>query len=86
MMALISQNCNFDKRAVLFHPSKPIPWALGASDETLWKTKEASLGNDLEKLAIPVNIIPTNSACIVNRMIVAQNMKGNHTTFDELYL
>ena len=86
MMAVISQNRNFDRRAVLFHPLGPIPWALGASDETLWKTKDASLGNALEKLTIPVDIIPTNSACIVNRMSVVQNMKGNHTSFDELYL
>ena len=71
-------------RTVLSHPLGPIPWALAASDGTQRKTNKATLGNALEKLAAPVDVIPDNSACIIDGMSVVQKLKGNPRTFDEL--
>ena len=69
---------------VLEHPLGPIPWSLASSDGSIRKTNKAALGKELEKSSSPAEIIPEDSACIIDAMSVIQKVKGNHNTFSDL--
>ena len=84
MMALISQSRRLDMPSVLAHPLGPVPWALASADGTLRKTNKAALGIALEKLADTAEVIPTNSACIIDGMSIVRKTNGNQRTFGEI--
>ena len=84
MMALISQSRHLDMPSVLAHPLGPVLWALASADGTLRKTNKAALGIALEILADTVEVITTNSACIINGMSIVQKTNGNQRTFGEI--
>ena len=83
-MALISQSRRLDMPSVLANPLGPVPWALASTDGTLRKTNKAALGIALEKLADTVEVIPTNSACIIDGMSIVRKTNGNQRAFGEI--
>ena len=77
MMALISQSRRLDMPSVLAHPLGPVPWALASANGTMQKSNKAALGIALEKLADTVEVIPTNSACIIHGMSMVRKTNRN---------
>ena len=81
MMAIIAQTRQLDMRA---HCLEPIPWALATSDGSLTKINKATLLFSLEKLSVPVEVIPPYSACIIDALSIVQKGKFNQNTFADV--
>ena len=84
MMAIIAQTRQLDMREVLAHSLGPIPWALATSSGSLRKTNKAALSTALEKLSVPVEAIPPDSACIIDAMSIVQKGRFNQKTFADV--
>ena len=84
MMALKSQSRRLHMPSVLAHPVVPVTWALISTDGTLRKTNKAALGIALEKLADTVEVIRTNSTCIIDGMSIVRKTNENQRTFEIL--
>ena len=83
MMAIIAQTWQLDMREVLAHSLGPIPWALATSSGSLRKTNKAALSTT-EKLSVPVEAIPLDSACIIDAMSIIQKGRFNQKTFADV--
>ena len=83
-MAIIAQTRQLNMKDVLTHPLGPVPWALATSEGFLRKTSKASLANELEKLSLPTEDLPSTSASIIDAMSIVQKTKGRHKTFSDL--
>ena len=77
-MGVIAQCRKLDKKEVVRHELGPFRWA--TCDGMLRKTNKAVLSKQLEKLALPVKKIESNSACIINAMSLVQKAIGNNKT------
>ena len=69
---------------VLCHPLGPLPWALSTVDGSLRKTSKAALAKELQKNVPATEEIPQPSACIIDGMVVAQRLKGDHKKFSDV--
>ena len=83
-LAIVAQTYQLNMKDVLTHPLGPVPWALATSEGFLRKTSKASLANELEKLSLPTEDLPSTSASIIDAMSIVQKTKGRHKTFSDL--
>ena len=60
---------------VLAHPISPVPWAFANGDGTLCRTSKAALTKELEKNVASVEVIPSPSATVFDRMNAIQKLK-----------
>ena len=80
----VTKFMNFVKtemKQVLSHPLGPIPWALANGDGSLRKTDKAKFMNDTAHNVPVAEMLPDQSACIVEAMSTIQEWKakGKHS-------
>ena len=83
-MILVASSRKLNMKEVLKHPLGPMPWSLANTDGAPRKTNKAALARKLEAKASPANEMEYPNACIIDGMSVAQKMKGDKLTFEEL--
>ena len=81
-MAMIAHK--LDMKDVLTHPIGPVPWVLAIGEGFFRKTNKASLANELVKLSLPTEDLPSTSASIIDAMRIVQRTKDCHKTFSDL--
>ncbi|MES9881530.1 MAG: hypothetical protein ABW185_11675 [Sedimenticola sp.] len=82
-MILVAQSRNLDMRTVLSHPIGHLPWALATADGALRKTSKPALAKKLHSNITPVEVLPDQSACIIDGMGLMHKIKrNNHTVLE----
>ena len=73
-MVLVAESRHLRKSDVLFHPLRPLPWALANGDGTMRKTNKAALARELERQVLPAaEAIAEPSATIIDDMSLTRH-------------
>ena len=83
-LILVASSRNLQIREVLKHPLGPLPWSLSNADGTMKKTNKSALARNLEKLSPPAEILPRNSAVIIDGMAIINKLNAEKQTYGEL--
>ena len=73
---MMAQGRNLQMEDILSHPLGPLPWPLSTPDGLLRKTNQATLAATLQKDVKVVDMIPENSASVIDGMNLVQRVKG----------
>lgn len=84
VMTLVAQSRQLNMKEVFSYPLGPIPWSLSTADGSLRKTSKAVLSKELEKLSVPVEVLPENVVTIIDAMSIVQRIKGASKTFRDI--
>ena len=66
------------------HERGSLPSTGSATDGSLKKTAKSSLAKELQKDALAAENLPSQSACIIDGMVMVQRLKGHQKTFREV--
>ena len=80
-MLMMAQTRKLDMREIFQCPLGPVPWSLATADGKRRKTNKSAFSRELKKSALPAEVIPLNSACLIDDMALVHKTKGEHKTF-----